>query len=361
MKVSEIKTQVGDLTGFDSTDSTVSARLLRFINDVRREIYRENDWDFAIRRYQINLPDDYSTGTVSINQDSRVVTGSGTSFTSDMEGRYIHFAHDSNSQEEWYKIASVTSSTELILDATFVDESISDEDFLIRKVYHRIPGSVQKLDQVRKFTSPRRLEKISTARMYEYYSNLNLVSGQRRFIMSGIYGKEDTYSTGTVTATTGSKTVSGSGTSWLGNVIPGDKLTLNGTEYYVENVDSDTSITLYQKLLSDYSSASYTLTSDPDSLMIRFDYQADGRTLLDIEYYEKCFPLLGDNDEDYVLRNYPELVIEGVLVWEKRATDDNTWSTDYQKWSASVRNVIQSNADNYIWAPRFHKYDADTE
>ena len=62
--------------------------------------------------------------------------------------------------------------------------------------------------------------------------------------------KAANYTTGTVTATNGSPTITGSGTAWLANVGPGDKILVralsssNRTFYEVLSVDSDTQITL---------------------------------------------------------------------------------------------------------------------
>lgn len=357
MNVLGVKIQVQDLTGFDYTDTDVAARLIRFINDTRREIYRENDWNFALKTFQISLPIDYETGTVSISQDSRVVTGVGTAFTSTMVGRYIHFAHDTGGQEEWYKISSVTSTTEIILEATYIDSDASGEDFVIRKVYHRVPGNARKIEHLRKFSSPRLVEKIGGTRFYEYNSNINRTGTKRKFTVAGVYGNEDTYTTGTLSGTSGTKALTGSSTEWLANVVPGDKITIASVNYYVESVNSDTSISLYQKLTATTLGATYTVTSDPDSQMIRFDRQSTNRILIELEYYERCYDLLGDTDEDYLLRNFPMLIIDGVVIFEKRASDDASWSAaDYQKWKAGIRDAIQSTSDDYMWVPKFHKY-----
>jgi hypothetical protein len=358
MNVLDIKKQIRDLTGSDYTQTVVGNRLIRYINDVRRELYKKHDWTFLRKRYQVNLPTDEDTGTVSINQDSRTVTGVGTAFTSDMEGRYIHFSHDSNSKEEWYKIATVNSSTELILEASFVDDSISGEDYLIRKIFHRVPGDVRKLDHVSEFVSPYLLEEIGSKRMLFNYSDLYNRTGTKDYYeIAGTYGKEDEYSTGTVSGSQYSKELTGSGTAWLANIIPGDKIVINGDSYHVDKVNSDTSITLYQGLTAVKSDVAYTATTNPDSWVIRFEAQADGREIIPIEYYIQAYPFLTDEDSDYFVRIHPELIIEGVLVWEKRGHDDATWQTDYTKWINSIRETVGHTAKDNIWAPNFFRYE----
>lgn len=62
---------------------------------------------------------DYTTGTVSVTNASTTVTGSGTSWTSSMAGRFIKFTPSdtaaNNGDGLWYEIASVESGTSLTL------------------------------------------------------------------------------------------------------------------------------------------------------------------------------------------------------------------------------------------------------
>jgi hypothetical protein len=83
----------------------------------------------------------------------------------------------------------------------------------------------------------------------------------------------------------------------------------------------------------------------------------DQDEIVELEYYTVAFPLLNDSDNDYFIRNHPELVVEGTLVWEKRASDDQTWVNDYQKWTNSIRDTIGHNTKDYIWAPNFYRYE----
>jgi hypothetical protein len=52
------------------------------------------------------------------------------------------------------------------------------------------------------------------------------------------------YNAGTITATNNSTAVTGAGTAWLSNVVPGEGLLINGVVYEIATVVSDTSLTL---------------------------------------------------------------------------------------------------------------------
>lgn len=72
---------------------------------------------------------DYTTGTITTaTNGSTGITGSGTSWTSQMAGRFIRItlADTANTGDgTWYKIASVTSTTVLVLSAVYTGNSIS--------------------------------------------------------------------------------------------------------------------------------------------------------------------------------------------------------------------------------------------
>lgn len=79
------------------------------------------------------------TGNVTISADTRVVTGVGTAWTSDMQGSYMRFTTEStcpdglgglNPYLEQRKIRSVTNTQSLVLD-TSVDFSYSSKPFVI--------------------------------------------------------------------------------------------------------------------------------------------------------------------------------------------------------------------------------------
>lgn len=100
------------------------------------------------------------------------------------------------------------------------------------------------------------------------------------------------YSTGTVTISQGSTSLTGSGTAWntnnafgVTNVRAGGKFVINSTVdvYTVSSVSSDTSVTLEEKYIrSDVSGGSYTYFEDEYAL------HADFLRPLDIRYFDQA-------------------------------------------------------------------------
>jgi len=357
MNVSDIKNRVQDYTGTYIADTDAAARVLRFINDARREVARQNTWNCLKKQCSIYLPADYSTGTVSVSNQAQTVTGVGTVWTSAMVGRYLNFGSSSQSEYEFYRIMKVNSNTELTIDAPYKGDALSGSAYCIRKIYHRLPGDVAKLDGGIEFTQPQMLTEIQDDILRRQHPDFHSVTGTpSMYNICGIYGREDTYTTGTVTGTIDTRTLTGLATAWLANVVPGDKVKIGSYVYNVASVDSDTQITLYQKLVVAAAGDTYTITTDPDSMLVRFNHPTDEVAIIPFEYFHYPYDLLGNNDEDELTRRYGEVIVDYVVAMEKRAQDDQAWVTETQKAQASLRNAIAEGKKGGIWRPNLPKF-----
>lgn len=119
--------------------------------------------------------------------------------------------------------------------------------------------------------------------------------------------KAASYTTGTVAATNGSTTLTGTGTSWLANVDAGMILTVGSGTYVVESVSTDASLTLTKAFNgSTATGLSYTLSAlvtAPGSVR-HGPYAAVGQRLVSFEGARVYFSAYGDPltwnaDEDY--------------------------------------------------------------
>jgi len=73
---------------------------------------------------------DYTTGTITVTNDSATVTGSGTTFTAQMVGRSLK-VDDPNGDGMWYKIAAYTSATSITLENTYSGSTAGSLSFAI--------------------------------------------------------------------------------------------------------------------------------------------------------------------------------------------------------------------------------------
>jgi hypothetical protein len=109
----------------------------QFINNAYSRALSANRW-FGLRGLdEFEIPTPYTTGTVTVNNGSTAVVGSGTTFTSAMVGR--QFIVDS--QLPFYTIITFTDATNIVLDRPFSGTSISgSSDWAIEYVYLEVPS-----------------------------------------------------------------------------------------------------------------------------------------------------------------------------------------------------------------------------
>lgn len=70
---------------------------------------------------------DYTTGTVTSVQNDATITGSGTTFTSAMVGRWFK----ADSDKDWYRITTYTSATSIELESVFEGSAVSGDTYII--------------------------------------------------------------------------------------------------------------------------------------------------------------------------------------------------------------------------------------
>ena len=75
---------------------------------------------------------DYVTGTVAVTQNSVTVTGTDTTFTAAMVGRWFcETDSDGNTVGNWYKISAYSSATSITLESVFEESSLSGSTYII--------------------------------------------------------------------------------------------------------------------------------------------------------------------------------------------------------------------------------------
>lgn len=301
------------ITGTDTQSVLDKARALRRINGIRADINSRfsGRWQSQYREGWLPLVAVYSTGTVACTVDSRTVTGSGTAWTSAMAGR--KFLGPDNM---YYKIASVASTTSLILTEPYQSASVvSGGAYQIWKDEYVIHPEVFSIINFVNYVDPAIMNE-QTNRMAAM-SNPRATANEtpRCFTVIGRKRVAGTYSTGTVSIPINSQTLTGSGTSWLDNLKPGYEITIGSYIYHVDTVDSDTQVTLVEYAVVAANAGTAYTAIGKNSLVIRF-LSPTSQTMVQYSYYSKIYSLVNDADEDWLLELYPHLVINGVIRWD---------------------------------------------
>ncbi|MCL4417644.1 MAG: hypothetical protein M1365_13280 [Actinobacteria bacterium] len=290
---------VGDVaTRLKISNTIEKASVKTWVNLAYRDFQIRSDFYWRKRQDTLQVIPFYETGTVAVTIDSRTVTGTSTVWTSAMEGRYIQFSGESS----FYKIAKVNSATSITLDQPYTDDTNSGITY---KIYKRFYNLISDVDEVLQFYSEDDYYEplISQSFLPTFYKGTPTL-----FQKVGIDTTVVQYTTGTVSGTINTRTITGVGTSWIANVQKGDLFTpVGGSTYNVLSVDSDTQLTLVQNLLATVTAVTYTIQRQ-DLTQIEFNTAPDETTQMHYDYLKKTFDMLNDNDEPEIPLQYRDVL-----------------------------------------------------
>lgn len=273
---------------------------------------------------------EYTTGTVSVTNGSATVTGSGTTFTSAMVGRKFRI----DSQSAYYTILSVASATSLTLEQNFQGDTASAQNYTIYQDEYLLRADVDLYKVIRQIEDGRPL---ISRNISDFDKAIGAPEGMGSAVMEMQIGRHvGVYETGTVTISSGSRTLTGSSTSWTSarGLSKGTKIRIGTALYTVNTVDSDTQITLYEAASAAASASVYTAVIDNVKVQLY--------TIPDVaeNYYYRFqrIPAVLDRDADYPDLPAPihPLIVEEMLIW--------LWQYKGQPEKAlSARTLFESN------------------
>lgn len=331
------------LTPIGRTPTTADSDTLKFakdaINNVINEIATNIRFHFLSSNYRFVTNAPYSTGTVAVTNGSATVTGTGTVFTRDFDGRQFSVA---GSHDE-YTVTFVTS-TSLTLDHPYIGTTAAAATYEITSSEYWLPANFDKILSVKARVSDSMLRELSHVDFDEMDPR---VTNQGQPELFALHGNEEiVYSTGTVTVTNASATVAGSGTAWgVGENRPetfiGAHFNVVGKseDYLVRSVASNTSLTLdrvYESVTA--AGASYRIYAFNEQIHI---YPIpDAAYFLDVKYYRCPTKLSNDSDIPEFPDKYLYAAILGAqarLLLYKQHPNAGTYRDLFEKAIASIK------------------------
>lgn len=116
------------------------------INTRYRTICSRKKWKFLrVTNRSLKLPIKYTTGTITISNGSRSVTGTGTAWTSDMRHRWIKPSSTDNS----YRVVQVVSATSLIIASPLVESTITNGQYKLYQSELALFPDLEDIDDIR--------------------------------------------------------------------------------------------------------------------------------------------------------------------------------------------------------------------
>lgn len=345
MTLSEIITISGARVNKPVSNSDVKTRFIGHVNAIREYAWDKFDWSFKRRGWSIRTYDQINSGTVSVVSGSNTVTASASSvFSSPYVGGFFRVI--GSVPESWYRIVAQGGTT-LTLDIPYQGTSNATGSYEVRKIDYLIPSEIN--GKVRMTDS--RSREITVESML---SRPTLVPDSRGCPNKAVIWSDDpigsTYTTGTISGTAATRSITGSGTSWLSNVTPGDQVEVtvaNMTyKYHVRSVESDTSLTLYQFVLIAIPAASTYTIRNQFGRIARFSPNADAAYDISLTGFRHLYPLAHDNDTDELLAFHSSALIEGIIGLEQGASPDNRENPQMMKFNTFLSTRAASDARN---------------
>lgn len=317
----DIATSVTTLTLV--TDQTVLVN--QAIDIALRRVYEWFDWPFYMQNGVVQTKATYSTGTAKVTNGSTSVVGVGTSFSSDMVGRKFRHANEN----AYYRIASVGGATSLTLQDAYQGTTDSTgSSFTIYKDEYRLSPDVNKYKTMIQIQNGVPLFDYPPTQFDLLFPTPQSYSDPIMQMNTG--SRLDTYSTGTVSATAQSNTITGSGTSWdtvegLGRM---SFIRIGSNVYTVKSVDSATQITTYEQIVTS-AAALTTYVVTLDNLIVQFYNIPNIQENIYYRYFRMAAQLANDYDVPDMPKDWHWLLIYGAAAMVYLQKGDINKSQEY--------------------------------
>jgi hypothetical protein len=279
------------------------------INNYYFELWSKNLWWFARRPFTFDTVAPYTTGTITVTEDSATVTGSGTAFTSAMIGRKLVVSGDNNS----YEIKSVGSTTSLTLETVYKGTTGGSKTYGIYKSVYRMDDRCFKVLWIKQNYRPGVLKEDFERETDRIRATPYEVGDPLRYCQRG-QTTSAYYSTGYVSMTNGSATITGSGTTFdstmVGMVF---KVLGDGIEYKISAFVSATELTLskvYDGTSNLYATSTYEI-GPAGCETIEVDPLPDKIVQLKGKMVIRPLKLIADNDVPELPEQWHWLLLEG--------------------------------------------------
>lgn len=301
MQFSKAQAQLALEVGAVLTAEKPDAKIRASLNFAKVEVGKYAPWKhLEVTNWEFVVVPDYETGTASITKDSRTVTISGGTLTSDFKGRFF----SSSKSTSPYEIRNV-SGNDLILKTPMAEDSASGLKYTVSKVYYRWPSDIRLiLPRIELWNKPT----IAEVNGYDEYAA--------------------DYDTGNIALTKGSKTATFAGAVLLDKVFPGDIIEAQSRDYRIRTVVSDTEITMVNRA-AEKCDGKFKIKSDTPykGKLIGIGKQ-DDKFLARFNYIRSLYYMVAEDDDTELPIEFDRDIIDWAKAEYKRLDDKLLWEND---------------------------------
>lgn len=281
------------------------------LREAQDEIVAAHRWPFMMTSGAFFTVDAYETGTVTVTNGSRTLTGASTTFTRLMVGRKFRLTRTS----PVYVVSGFTSTTVLTLDRPYDGSTASTQAYLIYQDEYLLPADLEVSKLFRDQSGPQTVDHWDVSDFDLRWPETNATGRTAIVLHTGRTLLPFTHQTGTISLDSGSRTVTGSSTSWLTTpqgLSRGSELRVGTAVYHVRSVDSDTQLTLYETATATVSGSSdwAVVLNNP---VVQVWPEPDSNRQVLFRYYRKAQPLVADSDTSDIPEQWHWLINLGAL------------------------------------------------
>ncbi len=289
----------------DTVRSDIKAAVYSALRRTQEFFSLYGDWSFEEQltdTVYIPLAAPYTTGTVTTTLDSKTITGSGTTWTKDMEGSFFQVG-----TSEAYEIRSFVSTTSLTLAIPYQITGDTGLSYTIRKRFYNLPlNFVKALALDAKISTPGYDDEDVLA----YNDDASFVdkpttSGKPQwFGIAGNSHRSDYFNTGTVTVatTTGTSTWTISSGTLPTDIVDREvRIVGDSRGYAIDARTGNTTFTTYNTYVNPSdatniaTAASYAITPKQTKL-VGFSDIPDQRYVFSLPYIKSLEENISDSD-----------------------------------------------------------------
>lgn len=342
MFLGQFVTDLGNrVKDFDVTQTANKDIAKRYINRAYKWIYRSHRWEFRRTTGQVVIIPNV-TGSCSFtkftgtNEDSaRTVTISGASDS--YKGRYFQI----DGSSDWHKILYVdVAANKLYLETPILDSS--GTTYQIWKRFYYLPGDVGYITDFGRWDQAYgRLDFKDFTALADQVPNVSDTGFPDNFVPFGDDKYETSYKTGTIQGNQDENIITGVGTTWLGNVLPGDLLLASTFALTVKRVETNTRIILQNYIPSSGDTAAIPTGSTYEikrnvSLGFAFYPSRNNYLTLPFVYMDRAFDMVHETKDR---PNLPDDLFDDVILTRaeynlRRDKGDSTWVSVAQLYEA---------------------------
>lgn len=132
------------LNNLGEDDSATDTFAGQCLDQAQRDVARECKWPDLYTRAFFTTVDDYSTGTVTVTNDSAAVTGSGTVFPTAVASSSYRFALSVGSQ--FYTVSARGGDTSITLAQNYVGSTASGQTYILYKSIYALASDVDRVE-----------------------------------------------------------------------------------------------------------------------------------------------------------------------------------------------------------------------